>query len=637
MKKSQLLLAMLNLWTFVSNAQTLPNPILFCTQVPSPNGFGASLETFGNHQASTFSAPRGGDLYIRYTDGSLKNLTQIAGFGMSGFQGANAIAVRDPSVHWSGTKALFSMAIGSATQRYQIQNYTWKIYEISGLGQNQTPVITLVPNQPIGYNNIQPIYGTDDRIIFASDMPHGGLAHLYPQHDEYESTPVVSGLWKLDPMACSGTAGLEMLTHAPSGDFTPTIDHVGRLIFTRWDHLQRDQQADADIYNILNNTGNYLYGMFNYADESAFATKSSILPDTEIFPEPRQGRTDLLTLPAWANTNPQNFNIFNPWMMNEDGTEMEMLNHVGRHEMGNYILNNFTNDTNLHDFYTPPTPHPIRGMFHIQESPFTPGLYYGIEAPEFGTHGSGMVLTVNAPPGTHPEQIAFTYITHPDTRGFTASPTANHSGLYRTPMPLSDGQVLVSHSIGTDYDQNIGTSNAPQSKYNFRIRLLELAGNGYQKGNTAITGAGITKSVTWWSPDESYSFSGVLWETYPVEVKARALPATPTLNVETVAPSEQALFTNAGVNLHDFRKFLSRNNLSVLAIRDVTSRDDADQQQPFNLQVAGTNKITLNPVTPSNVYQVKHLQFFLLLQIHFQFYLLLQINLESLMYLLHHL
>lgn len=597
------------LYSFIIVAQTLPNPIMFCTQVPQPYGFGTAFETFGNHQASTYAAPRGGDLYIRYTDGSLKNLTQAAGYGQTGMQGANAIAVRDPSVHWSGTKAVFSMAIGSATQRYQVQNYTWKVYEITGLGKTDTPVITLVPNQPIGYNNIQPIYGTDDRIIFTSDMPRGGLAHLYPQHDEYESSPTVSGIWKIDPNACSITSGLEMLTHSPSGDFTPSIDQAGRLIFTRWDHLQRDQQADADVYNILNNTGNYLYGTFNYADETANAAKSGILPDAEIFPEPRNGRTDLFALPEWANTNPQTFNIFNPWMMNEDGSEMEMLNHVGRHEMGNYILNNFTNDPNLTDFYTPISPTPIRAMFHIKESPVTPGLYYGIEAPEFGTHGSGMVVTVNAPPGMHPEQITFTYKTHPDTRSTDDTPSTNHSGLYRNPTPLSDGQVLVAHSSSTQQDSNIGTSTAPQSKYDFRIRLLESAGNGYQKGNTAITGAGITKSVSWWSPDELYSYNGVLWELYPVEVKVRPIPTTTSNNLETVAPSEQALFTAAGVNLHDFKKFLRRNKLSVLAIRDVTSRDDADQQQPFNLKVSGSSHQTINPNKPTNIYEVKHVQF----------------------------
>jgi hypothetical protein len=595
---------LLSVYVFLIFGQTLPNPILFCTQVPQPYGFATCLETFGNHQASVFSAPRGGDLYIRYTDGTLKNLTQSAGYGQNGMQGATSIAVRDPSVHWDGTKALFSMAIGSVTTRYRVATYRWQLYEITGLGQAETPIITLVPNQPTTYNNVQPIYGTDDRILFTTDMPLGGAAHLYPQHDEYESSPIVSGIWRLDPKACSPASALEMLTHSPSGDFTPSIDHAGRVIFTRWDHMQRDQQADADYPT---NT----YGTFNYSDETAAATKSANAGNAEVFPEPRASRTDLLTLPEWANTNGHNFNVFNPWMMTEDGTEMEILNHLGRHEMGNYLIQNFTNDANLHDFYTPLSPTPIRAMFHIQESPVTPGLYYGIEAPEFGTHGSGMVVSVNAPPGTHPEQVAFTYITHPATRVPTATPTANHSGFYRNPMPLSDGKIVVVHSNSNQEDANIGTATAPLSKYDFRLRLLESTGTGHFKASaTALTGAGITKSVSWWSPDELFTYNGVLWETYPVEVRVHPRPATPTLNVETVDASEKALFTAAGVNLHDFKKFLKRNNIAVLATRDVTSRDDADQQQPFNLRVTGTTHKTVLAARPTPLYDVKHLQFF---------------------------
>ena len=82
---------------------------------------------------------------------------------------ANAIAVRDPSVYWDGTKAVFSMLIGAPTQQYQVQTYVWQLYEITGLGQNQTPVITKVANQPANYNNVSPLYGTDDRIIFTTD------------------------------------------------------------------------------------------------------------------------------------------------------------------------------------------------------------------------------------------------------------------------------------------------------------------------------------------------------------------------------------------------------------------------------------------------------------------------------------
>ena len=135
------------------------------------------------------------------TDGSLKNLTKAAGYGVDGFQGANAIAVRDPVVHWDGNKILFSMVIGAPTQQYQINTYFWQLYEITGLGKTQTPVITKVPSQPSTYNNVSPIYTSNDNIIFASDRPRNGQAHLYPQLDEYEAAPTVSGLYLLEPLA----------------------------------------------------------------------------------------------------------------------------------------------------------------------------------------------------------------------------------------------------------------------------------------------------------------------------------------------------------------------------------------------------------------------------------------------------
>src|SRR3954467_9281647 len=86
-------------------AATLPNPILFVTQVPVPGDFTSIASVFGNHQATLDSVARGGDLYIRYPDGTLKNLTRAAGYGKPGSQSGSGIAVRQPSVHWSGTKA----------------------------------------------------------------------------------------------------------------------------------------------------------------------------------------------------------------------------------------------------------------------------------------------------------------------------------------------------------------------------------------------------------------------------------------------------------------------------------------------------------------------------------------------------
>src|ERR1700753_482661 len=172
----------------------------------------------------------------------MKNLSRPAGFGMQGMQTTQSIAVRDPSVDWTGTKALFSMVIGSASEQFQVKDYYWQIYEVTGLGEDQTPVIHKVANQPANFNNVTPIYGTDGRILFTTDRPRTGERHLYPQLDEYEEAPTVTGIWSLDP----ASGDLRMLNHTPSGAFTPSIDSFGRLLFTRWDHLQRDQQADTD-------------------------------------------------------------------------------------------------------------------------------------------------------------------------------------------------------------------------------------------------------------------------------------------------------------------------------------------------------------------------------------------------------
>ena len=92
---------------------------------------------------------RGGDLYIIYPDGTLKNLTQLAGFGTaSGLQGANSIAVRQPCIHWSGTKALFSMVVGAPATSGAAQPFYWQIYEVTNIGEAQTPVITKIANHP---------------------------------------------------------------------------------------------------------------------------------------------------------------------------------------------------------------------------------------------------------------------------------------------------------------------------------------------------------------------------------------------------------------------------------------------------------------------------------------------------------
>lgn len=582
-----------------------PHPILFVTQVPIAADFTTIGSTFGNHLASLPATGRGGDLWILYPDNTLKNLTQTAGYGSTapdGFQGADAIAVRDPAVHWDGEKALFSMVIGAPTTRYQVETYYWQLYEISGLGKNATPTIAKIPNQPQNFNNISPIYGTDDRIVFTSDRPRSGERHLYPQLDEYEEAPTNSGLWSLDP-----TSGdLRLLNHAPSGNFTPFIDSYGRVVFTQWDHLQRDQQADADAHA---NTGldcdsGAGYGTFNYADESAAA---AVLDDrSEVFPEPRACRSDLLT---GTNLTGHNFNHFFPWTILEDGSGGEILNHLGRHELHDYIPAAMTGDDNIYEYYQQYArfnPNPIENMFQIAEDPRQPGVYYGVEAPEFSTHASGQIISLTAPIGLDADHIVVVYVTHPTTAGYTEdgnAPNPDHSGHYREPLPLTDGTLVAVHTDETRADSNDGGPTA--SRYAFRLKTLQKqpAGN-YWVADASLT-AGINKTIRYWDPDNLVTFSGNLWELNPVEVRPYSRPPRRS---EPLSEQVRAIFTQAGVSPEALQAYLVEHNLALAVTQNVTTRDDLDLQQPYNLQVVGGGAQTRGAT--GQLYTVAYMQFF---------------------------
>ena len=570
------------------------NPVLFVTQVPIPADFTTIGATFGNHIPAMWAVGRGGDLWIHYPDGTLKNLTEAAGYGVTGFQDENAIAVREPNVHWDGQKALFSMVIGAPEEIYQWETYYWQIYEISGLGQSDTPVITKITNQPL-YNNVAPIYDSDDNIIFASDRPRDGQDHLCPQLDEYEEAPTVSGLWKLDP----SNGDLTLLDHSPSGDFSPMIDSFGRVIFTRWDHLQRDQQADSDNYAEMNGE-DCTYCTFNWESEHPGA-EPLFGNRQEQFPEPRADH-DLIGTNLWGHT----FNHFLPWMMNQDGTELEIVNHVGRHELFSYMPPSFTDDPNLQEFYDPSgmfNQNRIENFFHVREDPSNPGQYFGTNAPEFYTHSAGQIISLNGAPGDHGDEMAITYVTHPDTADFDDDPSGDHSGLYRNPTPLSDGSIIVVHTPETDFDENIGSRTNPQSRYDFRLKQLTFNGS-YWVAGAALT-PGISKSISYYDPDYLVNFSGDLWELDPVEVVARTRPnATAEGNLE--AP-EQAIFDELGIDVAVFRAWLKTNQIALVVSRDVTTRDDNDTLQPFNLAVAGGVQ-TIG--ASGTIYSVAYIQFF---------------------------
>jgi hypothetical protein len=97
--------------------------------------------------------------------------------------------------------------------------------------------------------------------------------------------------------------------------------------------------------------------------------------------------------------------------------------------------------------------------------------------------------------------------------------------------------------------------------------------------------------------------AGPLWELQPVEVRTRPIP-TPAHS--GVSPVEQQVFDQEGVDLPTFQADLAARNLALVVSRNVTARDSADKQQPYNLSVPGGVSSIANS---GKVYSITHLQF----------------------------
>src|SRR5262249_26545252 len=157
------------------------------------------------------------------------------------------------------------------------------------------------------------------------------------------------------------------------------------------------------------------------------------------------------------NLNGHSFNHFFPWQMNEDGSDLEILNHLGRHELHGYIPAAINDDPNVIEFYGQLSrfnPNAINNLLQIDEDPAVPGRFIMIDAPEFQTHSCGQIVRLDAPPTTDADHIAVTYITHRETSQPDDTPGPNHSGLYRDPLMLSNGTLIAAHTSETRADTN---------------------------------------------------------------------------------------------------------------------------------------------------------------------------------------
>jgi hypothetical protein len=200
--------------------------------------------------------------------------------------------------------------------------------------------------------------------------------------------------------------------------------------------------------------------------------------------------------------------------------------------------------------------------------------------------------------------MAVRYVTHRDTQSPSLTPGPNHSGFYRSPLPLGDGTLVAVHTANKRKEQNLGTPSAPRSRFDFRLKTLSLGSNGYLVAGQPLTN-GIRKRVQYYDPYDLVTYDGLLWELDPVEVVARPVP--PTTTEPALAGPEQQALNAEGVQLSALKQYLRDNRLALIVSRNVTRRDQNDRQQPFNLRVPGGVQ-TLG--AGGRVYDVAYLRIF---------------------------
>ena len=100
--------------------------------------------------------------------------------------------------------------------------------------------------------------------------------------------------------------------------------------------------------------------------------------------------------------------------------------------------------------------------------------------------------------------------------------------------------------------------------------------------------------------------TNTLWELQPVEVAATPVPTNHSF--ATVADVEAGVFAAEGVAVPDMQAWLRSNDLALVISRNITRRDRADREQPYNLRVPGG--VQALGTNTGSVYNISYIQFY---------------------------
>jgi hypothetical protein len=315
---------------------------------------------------------------------------------------------------------------------------------------------------------------------------------------------------------------------------------------------------------------------------------------SEVFPEPLPGPGEPFGLA---------FDLFLPWTINQDGHELNTLNHLGRHELTPDFPRSGP-DIGLENFSADVPDLPPGGMLpaitratsflHLSEHPTSPGRYLGVDVLATSL-SAGRAVSVFAPPTLNPDEVTVRLI--------------SQLGLARDVSWLADERLMGSwvpgpplehsHYGGDPNQQPIPPNFMPTSPFTLRIA------NGPTRLDRGITPVPpTTVTTTQFVRGAEVTRTADLWQLQPVEVLARPVPPPLTVPIEN---PEASVFIRTGVSPGTFKSWLTQNNMAVLVCRNVTTRDQADKQQPFSIAVTDGIASSL-PDVP--VRAVDRMQFF---------------------------
>ncbi len=129
--------------------------------------------------------------------------------------------------------------------------------------------------------------------------------------------------------------------------------------------------------------------------------------------------------------------------------------------------------------------------------------------------------------------------------------------------------------------------------------------------NEYIT-SGLTNFSVYYVGGQLVTNSSLFWEVQGAEVVARAMPTNHS--TASVSAVEAGVFTEEGVPVRDFQSWLRSNDLALVISRNVTARDRADREQPFNLRVPGgvqtlATNTGVGSTNNGKIYDITYIQF----------------------------